>query len=54
MGIFAVVLVILGILLLLPGLFFAAVKFLLWIGLILIAVAIVMWIIRAVTDRNRV
>lgn len=42
----AVVLVIVGIVLLLLGIFVEAVKFLLWIGIVLLVLAVIAWLIR--------
>lgn len=49
-----IVLIILGILLLLPGLFIEALKFLFWIGVILLIIAIIVWLVRYIGGRNRV
>ncbi|MFF2633972.1 hypothetical protein ACFVR6_13915 [Microbacterium sp. NPDC058021] len=43
---FAVILLIVGIVLLMLGLFVEAVKFLLWVGVFLIVIAIIAWLMR--------
>ncbi len=43
---FAVVLLIVGIVLLLLGLFVEAVQFLLWIGIVIIVIAVIAWLMR--------
>lgn len=52
MGTLALVLIILGVLLILPGLFFSAVKVLFWIGLVLVILAVISWAIRMIRGRN--
>ena len=52
MGILALVLVILGILLILPGLFVASLKILFWIGAVLVLLAVISWAIRTIRGRN--
>ncbi|MBW9092468.1 hypothetical protein JNB62_02090 [Microbacterium jejuense] len=42
----AVILLIIGIVLLLFGVFVEAAKFLLWIGIVIIVIAIIAWLIR--------
>lgn len=42
----AVILLIVGIVLLLLGVFVEAAKFLLWIGIVIIVIAIIAWLIR--------
>jgi hypothetical protein len=42
----AVILLIVGIVLLLLGVFVEAVKFLLWVGLVIILIAIIAWLMR--------
>jgi len=42
----AVILLIVGVVLLLLGVFVAAAKFLLWVGIVLIVVAIIAWLFR--------
>ena len=42
----AVILLIIGIVLLLFGLFVEAAKFLLWIGIVIIVLAVIAWLIR--------
>ncbi|WP_019181507.1 hypothetical protein [Microbacterium yannicii] len=42
----AVILLIVGIVLLLLGVFVEAVKFLLWIGLVIIIIAVIAWLMR--------
>ncbi|WP_457099624.1 hypothetical protein [Microbacterium sp. P5_E9] len=42
----AVILLIVGVVLLLLGLFVEAAKFLLWIGIVLVVVAIIAWLFR--------
>jgi len=42
----AVILLVVGIVLLLLGVFVEAVKFLLWIGLVIIIIAVIAWLMR--------
>jgi hypothetical protein len=42
----AVVLLIIGVVLLLLGIFVSAAKFLLWIGIVIIVIAIIAWLFR--------
>ena len=42
----AVVLLIIGVVLLLLGLFVEAAKFLLWIGIVLVIIAVIAWLMR--------
>lgn len=44
----AVVLIILGLIGLFFGIFVAAVKFLLWIGLVILIIGIIMWLMRVI------
>ncbi|SEB46493.1 hypothetical protein SAMN04489806_0737 [Paramicrobacterium humi] len=53
MNILLIIVAIIAIVLLFIGGFVEAVKFLLWIGIILLILAIIAWIIRALTGRNR-
>lgn len=45
---FVIVLLIVGIVLLALGVFVEAVKFLLWIGIVLIVIAIIAWLLRVI------
>ncbi len=53
MSILAIVLIVVGVLLFLPSLFVAALKFLLWVGLILVVAGAVIWLFKAITGRNK-
>jgi hypothetical membrane protein len=44
----AVILVVIGIALLLVGVFVEAAKFLLWVGLVIIIIAVIAWLMRMV------
>lgn len=52
MGILALVLIIVGILLLLPGLFIASLKVLFWVGAVLVLLAVIAWAIRQIRGRD--
>ncbi len=43
---FLIILVIVGIVLLLLGVFVQAVKFLLWVGLVILIIAVIAWLMR--------
>ncbi len=44
----AIILLIVGVVLLLLGVFVSAAKFLLWIGIVIIVVAIIAWLLRSI------
>ncbi|MBZ4487980.1 hypothetical protein LQ938_12140 [Microbacterium sp. cx-55] len=44
----ALILLIIGIVLLLLGVFVEAVKFLLWVGLVIVIIAIIAWLLRVI------
>jgi hypothetical protein len=51
-GIFAIIIVI-AIILALVGGFVEAVNFLLWVGLVLLVVAVIAWLLRSITGSRR-
>ncbi|GAA0487827.1 hypothetical protein [Microbacterium aurantiacum] len=48
-----ILIIVVGIVLLLLGLFVEAVKFLLWLGIVIVVVGIIAWLLRSITGRNR-
>ena len=48
----ALILLIVGVVLLLLGLFVEAAKFLLWIGIIIIVIAVIAWLLRYIRRGN--
>jgi hypothetical protein len=54
MNILALVIIIVAVVLLITGGFVQSLQFLLWIGLILAAIAVVLFLVRAVSGRNKV
>lgn len=52
MNIFLIIIAIIAIILLLTGGFVAAVKWLLWVGIVLLLFAIIVWIVRAISGRR--
>ena len=44
----AIILLLVGVVLLLLGVFVSAAKFLLWIGIVIIVVAIIAWLLRSI------
>jgi membrane-bound ClpP family serine protease len=46
MPVIAIILLIIGVVLLLFGIFVEAAKFLLWIGIVIIVIAVIAWLIR--------
>ncbi|MCC4908981.1 hypothetical protein [Microbacterium sp. cx-59] len=44
----ALILLVIGIVLLLLGVFVEAVKFLLWVGLVIVIIAIIAWLLRVI------
>lgn len=46
MPVIAIILLIVGVVLLLLGIFVEAAKFLLWIGIVIIVIAVIAWLIR--------
>lgn len=53
MNIFLILIIIVAIALLLVGGLVEAVRFLLWVGLILAIIAVIMWLLRAIGGRKR-
>ncbi|MGC5172329.1 hypothetical protein ACPW96_16150 [Micromonospora sp. DT81.3] len=54
MNILALVIIVVAVVLLITGGFVQSLQFLLWIGLILAAIAVVLFLVRALSGRNRV
>lgn len=54
MNILLIIVVIIAVILLFTGGFVSAVNWLLWVGIVLLVLAIIVWIIRALTGRRRV
>lgn len=52
MGTLALVLIILGVIILIPGLIVGTLKFLIWIAAALILLSIIAWAIRSIRGRN--
>ena len=52
MNILLIILAVIAIVLLFVGGFVAAVKWLLWIGIILLVIAIIAWLLRTITGRR--
>lgn len=48
-----ILIIVVGIVLLLLGLFVEAVKFLLWLGIVIVVIGIIAWLLRSITGRNR-
>ena len=48
-----ILIIVVGIVLLLLGLFVEAVKFLLWLGIVIVVVGIIAWLLRSIPGRNR-
>lgn len=53
MNIFLILIIIVAIALLLVGGLVEAVRFLLWVGLVLAIIAVIMWLFRAITGKRR-
>lgn len=53
MNIFLILIIIVAIALLLVGGLVEAVRFLLWVGLVLAIIAVIMWLLRAITGSRR-
>lgn len=53
MNIFLILIIIVAIALLLVGGLVEAVRFLLWVGLVLAIIAVIMWLFRAITGSRR-
>jgi hypothetical protein len=47
-----VILAIIGVILLFVGGFVATLKFLLWIGILLLVVAVIVWLVRSISGRS--
>ena len=47
-----VILAIIGVILLFVGGFVATLKFLLWIGILLLVVAVIVWLVRSISGSN--
>ena len=47
-----VILAIIGVILLFVGGFVATLKFLLWIGILLVVVAVIVWLVRSMSGHN--
>ncbi|HEY9477049.1 MAG TPA: hypothetical protein VIQ26_01305 [Microbacteriaceae bacterium] len=47
-----VILAIIGVVLLFVGGFVEAVKFLLWIGILLLVIAVIVWLVRSISGRS--
>ncbi|HEX5856901.1 MAG TPA: hypothetical protein VFY91_02200 [Microbacterium sp.] len=54
MNILALIIIIVAVVLLITGGFVQSLQFLLWIGLILAAIAVVLFLVRALGGRNKV
>jgi len=54
MNILALVIIVVAVILLITGGFVQSLQFLLWIGLILAVIAVVLFLVRAVSGRNKV
>jgi hypothetical protein len=54
MNILLIIVAIVAVILLLTGGFSSAAHFLLWIGIVLALFAIIVWLVRAISGRNRV
>ncbi|MET2011100.1 hypothetical protein ABXJ56_06070 [Microbacterium chocolatum] len=48
-----ILIIVVGIVLLLLGLFVEAVKFLLWLGIVIVVIGVIAWLLRSITGRNR-
>ncbi|MEO7005492.1 MAG: hypothetical protein ABI275_05945 [Terrimesophilobacter sp.] len=47
-----VILAIIGVVLLFVGGFVATLKFLLWIGILLVVIAVIVWLVRSISGRS--
>ncbi|MEO6505011.1 MAG: hypothetical protein ABIW36_02485 [Terrimesophilobacter sp.] len=47
-----VILAIVGVILLFVGGFVATLKFLLWIGILLVVIAVIVWLVRSISGRS--
>ena len=54
MNILLIIVAVIAVILLLTGGFVQAVNWLLWVGIVLALFAIIVWIVRAISGRNRV
>ncbi|HVX09063.1 hypothetical protein [Humibacter sp.] len=54
MNILLIIVAIIAVILLFTGGFVQAVSWLLWVGIVLLVLAIIVWIVRALTGRRRV
>jgi hypothetical protein len=54
MNILLIIVAIIAVILLFTGGFVQAVNWLLWVGIVLLVLAIIVWIVRALTGRRRV
>lgn len=54
MNILVIIVAIIAVILLLVGGFVESVKFLLWVGIVLLILAVIVWLIRALTGNKRV
>ena len=54
MNILALIIIIVAVVLLITGGFVQSLQFLLWVGLILAAIAVVLFLVRALAGRNKV
>ncbi len=52
MGTLFIILIVVGIILLLLGVFVEAVKFLLWLGLVILVIAIIAWLLRSIRSKS--
>ncbi|GAA3636241.1 hypothetical protein GCM10022200_19480 [Microbacterium awajiense] len=52
MGTLFIILIVVGIVLLLLGVFVEAVKFLLWLGLVILVIAIIAWLLRSIRSKS--
>jgi len=53
MNILLVIIAVIAIVLLFVGGFVATVKWLLWVGIVLLIIAIIAWLLRVISGRNR-
>lgn len=54
MNIFLIIIAVIAIILLLTGGFVAAIHWLLWVGIVLLVIAVIVWLVRLLTGRRKV
>ena len=52
MNLLIIILIIVGVLLVVPGLIVGTLKFLLWIGIILVVIGLIVWLVRSIRSPN--